>query len=480
MEVSLEFVVSALVAALLVAVLVQTIRMRGMLGELTVQNGELKRAICRDDLTGLANRRVFQEILDVEIAQAKRFDLHVGVAILDIDDLKLVNDGLGIEAGDRVLTTLARRLARFTREADTLARLGGDQFAIIFARCENLADIFSAVYRLREVWKEPLSIDRQELRVSCSVGLSVFPDDADEGSGLIEHAGTALVQAQERGFDHLSVFDETSDRLAHERLVRGQELKRALEDGQFELYLQPQVSIPDGKLTGAEGLVRWRHPENGLMTAGDFIPLAEQIGLMPEVSTWVLQEICRRNAAWQQAGLPIVPISVNVSARHFQRDDVPHVVRKMLSKSELEPRFLHLEVTESAALHDVELMTRHFGRLKELGVLLYLDDFGTGYSSMTYLMRYPLDVLKIDRSFITALHENEQSRAIVKATMAMASSLGLEVVAEGIETESELTCLVELGCRRAQGFLLAKPMPCDEFEPLIHAGRVPVPSTQAA
>ncbi len=376
---------------------------------------------------------------------------------------------------------LSNRLTHFGREADTLARLDGDKFAILLTRCDSLSDILSAVHRLRQVWEEPLSIrTRHELQVSCSVGLSIFPGDATDAPALMEHAEAALAQAQGRGCNQLAVFNDASDRFARERLVRGQQLKQALEDGQLELHLQPQVSIPDGTLTGAEGLVRWRHHEHGLLSAGEFIPLAEQIGLMPEVSTWVLREICRQNAAWKAAGLPIVPVSVNVSARHFQREDVPNVVSGILREHGLDPRFLHLEVLESTALHDVELMTRNFDRLKELGVCLQLDDFGTGYSSLTYLMRYPIDVLKIDRSFVTRLHEREKSRAIVKATIDIADSLGLDVVAEGIETEQELACLVELGCRKAQGFLLAKPMPCDRFVRLMRAGRITLAGTQAA
>ncbi len=480
MDLSIDFAVATLVTGLLVAVLVQTVRMRGMLSDLTLQNRRLREAGCNDDLTGLTNRRVLQEIIDLEIAQARRLESRVGLAILDVDNLKLVNDGLGIAAGDLVLTSLAERLERFTRESDTLARLGGDQFALLISKCDDLSDILNAIDRLRRIWEEPLSIDGHQLRVSCSVGLSVYPDDAGDPSELLRNAGTALAQAQERGVDSLAVFSEPSDRLAHQRLVRGQELRLALLNDQFELHLQPLVSIPDGRLTGAEGLIRWRHPTEGLLAAGRFIPLAEQLGLMPELSTWVLREICRRNSEWLAAGLPIVPISVNVSARHFGSDDVPGVVAGILGDSRLDPRFLHLEVTESAALHDVELMTAELGRLREMGVLLHLDDFGTGYSSLSYLMRYPLDVLKIDRSFVTGLHEKDQSRAIVKATIAMAESLGMGVIAEGIETEQELGCLVELGCRSAQGFLLGKPMPCDEFEEILKAGRVEVPDTRAA
>ncbi len=479
-DVSLEFAVSALVTGLLVAVLLQTIRMRGMLSQLTLQNTQLKQASGNDDLTGLTNRRILQEILGLEIAQAKRSRGRVGLAILDVDGLKLVNDGLGVAAGDQVLTTLAERLGRLTRESDTLARLGGDQFALLISRCDDLSEILTAVERLRGIWAEPLSVDGHQLRISCSIGLSVFPDDAGDPAELLRNAGTAVGQAQEQGADRLSVFDESSNRLARERLVRGQELREALRDGQFELHVQPQVSLPDGRLTGGEGLVRWRHPVEGLLSAARFIPLAEQIGLMPQISTWVLEEICRQNSVWQEAGLKIVPISVNVSARHFRSDDVPGVVAGILRATRLDSRFLHLEVTESAALHDVELMTAELGRLKKMGILLHLDDFGTGYSSLSYLMRYPLDVLKIDRSFVSELHAKDHSRAIVKATIAMADSLGMDVVAEGIETEQELGCLVELGCRSAQGFLLGKPMPCDEFERLLEAGRVAVPGSQAA
>jgi diguanylate cyclase (GGDEF)-like protein len=471
-SISLEFALLVLTVALLAAFLFQSYRITRVVRELTNRESRLERATCRDDLTGLTNRRVLQEILAREVAQARRSEGHVGLAILDLDDLKLVNDGLGFAAGDLVLKTVADRLTAIGRDSDTLARLGGDQFALVVSRCGSAEDVVTAIYRLRQAWQAPLLVDGQELRISCSIGLSVFPDDAGDASELLGHAGSALLKAQELGFDSLCLFDDSSNRLARERLVRSQELKRALERGELELYLQPQVSLPDGTLTGAEGLVRWHHPEQGLLAAGEFIPLAEQIGLMPQLSSWVLEEICRRNAAWLTAGLPVVPISVNVSVRHFQTGEVPRVVGRTLARNGLDPRWLHLEVTESAALHDVDLMTEQFEALRELGVGLQLDDFGTGYSSLSYLMRYPLDALKIDRSFVAGLHFKDESRAIVKATLAMSRSLGLEVIAEGVETEDELGCLLALGCDRAQGYLLGRPMPCADFERILECGRI--------
>ncbi len=474
MSVSVELVLLLLAAVLFGAFALQSLRIRYMLRELLDRDRRLESADRRDQLTGLTNRRVFQELLEREIAFSRRFKQPLGVAVLDVDDMKLINDGLGISAGDRVLSEIADRLQRRCRESDTLARLSGNKFGLVVAKCESVSDILTAIYRVRDTWKSPVFTEGHELRISCSIGLSLFPDDADTVSELLGHARRALAQAKERGSGSLSVFDEPADRVAHERLVRSQELKRAFEDNEFELHLQPQVSIPEGTLTGAEGLVRWRHPEEGLLTAGRFVPLAEQIGLMPELSTWVLEEICRQNARWLAAGVPVLPISVNVSVRHFQGGDVPQTVARILDESGLHPRLLHLEVTESAALHDIEMMSKQFEQLRQLGVELQLDDFGTGYSSLSYLTRYPLNVLKIDRSFVTDLQSHGERRAIVSATLAMAESLGLGVIAEGVETVEEFECLIELGCRRAQGFLLGRPMSCEKYERLLESGRVEV------
>lgn len=478
MGASIDTVLLLLGVSLLGLFCFHSLRTNRLVRELVARARRHEVASCKDELTGLTNRVVFQEILVREIANARRLGGCLGLAILDVDGLKLVNDGIGLDAGDEILRLLGQRLSSFTRDSDTLARLDGDQFALILGNCESPSEILTAVYRLRQIWNPPLLLNGQELSTSCCVGLSVFPEDASDASEILRHADSAVTQAQDRGFNHVRIFDESFDQLAANRLTRSQELRSALREGELELHLQPQASLPSGRLIGAEGLVRWRHPQEGLLTAGLFIPLAEQMGLLPELSTWVLEEICRHCAQWQAAGVPTVPISVNVSVRHFQSGDVPGTVARILEESGLDASYLKLEVTESAALHDVDLMSEQFALLRDQGIGLQLDDFGTGYSSLSYLLRYPLDVLKIDRSFVTGLHEKEHSEAIVRATLALAESLGLEVVAEGVETEDELRCLIGLGCRAAQGYLLGRPVPCDEFETVLIAGRVEIPDCQ--
>lgn len=474
-----EQVLAALATSLLLALLFQTVRLRRLKLERAEPLGDGAHAL-HDVLTGLSGRNAFQAMLEREVARARRAEDLVGLAILDVNGLKLINDDLGLAAGDEVLRALAGRLLRNSRGSDALARLEGDRFALIIAGCNNLPDILSALYRLRVVWESPCRVDGAELEVSCSIGVSVFPDDAEGVTQLLGHAETALAKAKERGFNSLCIFDESFDRLARDRLARNQQLLHALGAGEFELYVQPQISLPDGRLTGAEGLVRWRHPTEGILTAASFIPLAERLGMMPDLSVWVIEECCRLNSSWARAGFAIVPLSVNVSARHFQGGDVPAVVAAALDRSGLDPRYLHLEITESTALHDVDRMIDQLGAIRALGVGLQLDDFGTGYSSLSYLLRYPLDVLKIDRSFVTDLPDDGQSRAIVKATLAMAKSLGLEVVAEGVETLTQLTCLVDLGCRYFQGFLFAEPMPCAQFEAVLREGRIELPERATA
>ncbi len=332
----------------------------------------------------------------------------------------------GTISGDQILHELAERLQTTTREADTLARHGGDEFALLVASIDDLPGITDAMNRIWQVFEQPFEVGDPDMRISASAGIGVFPDHGDTPEQLVGRAESALQWVKGRGGKRWEIFEPSMDRQARARLKLEQDFHRADRGKELLVYYQPICRVDDGTIEGFEALVRWDHPESGLMTAGRFIPTLEQAGLMPDLGSWLWGEICRQAASWHEMGLPRIPISVNVSVRQFQAGDVAEVAAEALAKSGLSPDFLHLEITETIAMHDIGQMIDHLERCRKLGVKIHLDDFGTGYSSLSYLLQFPVDVLKIDRSFISGVPENPHSVAIVKATLALARSLGLE------------------------------------------------------
>ena len=425
-----------------------------------------------DPLTKLPNRAFLYELLHKQIAQAQRTGDMVGVVISDVDRLKAINDRHGHAVGDGVLGKVAERIAADVREADVLGRTGGDEFTLVVTRAQRAEDVLSVAKRLASAFEKPVQVRDQEILVSASIGVSIFPDDGPGAEELLSHAESALAKAKAEGGNSLRLFASSMNRKARLHAALEQDLRQALRRGQLVIHLQPQIALDSGRIAGMEALVRWPHPRKGLIPAGTFIPLAEDAGLMPELGSWLLREICRQNARWLSEGLPCQPISVNLSVRQLQAGDVAAVVQRALRDSGLEARYLHLEVTESIAMHEIDRASESLSRIQELGVKIHLDDFGTGYSSLSYLLSYPVDVLKIDRSFVAGLPHSEQSVNIVRLTISLAKSLNLGLIAEGVETREQLEFLRQEGCPAAQGYLLGRPMPVEEAEKLLVRGAV--------
>jgi diguanylate cyclase (GGDEF)-like protein len=418
-----------------------------------------------DSVTRLPNRAL---LLDRLSQALRRRDERVAVVFLDVDDFKVVNETLGHGAGDRVLAQVGPRLAAELRPGDTIARFSGDAFAVV---CEDVADERHAeriAERLTAAFAQPFSADGHDLFVTASAGVAVG-GGGDRPEDLVRDADAAMCHAKERGQGGWERFDPQLRDRALARVRIEAELRRAIAGGELRLHFQPYWSLPDRRLAGVEALVRWQHPERGLLGPGEFVPVAESSGLVVALGTWVLREACRQLAAWQREhpAAADLKLRVNLSARQVTRPGLLETVAAALREHDIEPTAVGLEITEGLLLQDSPGVAATLRGLKELGVALVLDDFGTGYSSLSYLRRFPIDQLKIDRSFIAGLEEHESDRAIVRAIVGMAEALGLTVVPEGVETDDQLDALVDMGCGFAQGFLLARPLEAAAVEELL-------------
>lgn len=447
-----------------------------VLADFDDRSREVLRLSTHDHLTGLPNRRLFHELLIKEFAHARRDKQKPGVILMDLDGFKDFNDSLGHEAGDEILRQVASRLLGITRDADTLARIGGDEFALLLTGIEDRRELIEAINRIWPVFEKPFKVGDAAIRVAASAGISIFRDHAESPELLLGQSELAVRWIKQQGGKRWAVFEPSMDLQARHRLELEQDFHRALQDDQLLVHYQPICAVEDGTLLGLEALVRWQHPESGLLNAAKFIPTLERAGLMPELGSWLFTEICRQAATWRQAGLPPLPISVNVSIRQFQAGDVAEVAAQAMATSGLPTDSLQLEITESIALHDVGQMILSLQRCQELGVKIHLDDFGTGYSSLSYLLKLPVDVLKIDQTFIAGVPDSPHSVAIVKATLALAKGLGLRAIAEGVETPEQLRFLRDIGCEAAQGYLLGRPVSVTEIEALLAAEQVTLPT----
>ncbi|ANJ68362.1 diguanylate cyclase [Halothiobacillus diazotrophicus] len=422
-----------------------------------------------DALTGLPNRMLFQDRLENAIANAARDHRRVALLDLDLDNFKLLNDSLGHSAGDTLLRAVALRLKGCIPETDSISRLGGDAFLIALTNIDSVDAINHVLIEVLAQVASPLDIDGRPLSLTCSIGVAVYPDDGDQFETLLKRADKAMYHAKEAGRNTYRFFTEqiNTDSLAHLRIAHS--LRAAVRAREFALHYQPQIDLRTGALVGAEALIRWHHPEEGLVPPNDFIAIAEQTGLIVEIGDWVLREACRQAVAWQRAGLPPLVVAVNISAVQFRRGDFEQSVLTALSESGLAPRFLEIELTESVLLHDMEIMLSLINRLKDLGIKLAIDDFGTGYSSLSYLKKFKVDRLKIDQSFVRDIGRDPEDRAIVSAIVQMARALNLQSLAEGVETPAQLEFLRAQGCDEAQGYLYSKPMPPEAFEVFVRA-----------
>ena len=432
-----------------------------------------------DSLTGLANRVLFKDRLSNAISYASRHQQHLATLFIDLDRFKIINDTLGHTVGDLLLTHVAERLSESVRQSDSvsrhadhepvhaLARLGGDEFTILLTALPQPEDAGRVARRILESLAHPFVIEGHEIFISASIGISIYPSDGATVEALLKNADTAMYHAKEQGRNNCQFYSSGLNAAAAERLDLENELRRALEREEFVVFYQPKLNIHSRKILGAEALVRWKHPKRGLVPPGVFLNAAIDTGLIRSMDEWVLREACRQVKAWETAGLPAISISANVSNSLFHGRTLPATVADALRDSGLNPSQLELELTESIAMRDVEASVTMLEGLRTMGVRLSIDDFGTGYSSLSYLQRFPLSRLKIDQSFVRDLLTNENNVKITRAIIAMAHSLNLSVLAEGVETEGQLARLREEGCDEVQGYLFSRPVCAEDFEKLL-------------
>jgi diguanylate cyclase len=419
---------------------------------------ELRHHAMHDTLTGLPNRALLMDRIEQAVEIARRRDHSLTLLFLDLDRFKLVNDSLGHAAGDELLRVVTRRIGRLVGAGDTVARLGGDEFVVLLPDPMPADVLANLTNHLARVVAEPVLVADREVSVTCSLGYSVYPQDGENATTLLKRADAAMYGAKEDGGNRVRRY--TSDLSSHagERLEVETQLKQALQRGEFVLHYQPQIEIASGRIVGVEALVRWQHPVRGLVPPMQFIPLAEESGLIEPIGEWVLRTACAQAAAWQHSGLPALRMGINVSARQFRNPALDSVVAQVLVEHGLAPEQLELEITESLSMKDPEASMRILARFKALGIGIAIDDFGTGYSNLAYLRRFPVRCIKLDRSFVSELGLKSSSHAIVEAIVAMAHKLDLQVVAEGVETAEQRDQLLRYGCDELQGYWFSRPI----------------------
>ncbi len=421
-----------------------------------------------DALTGLPNRTLLLDRLNQAMAHARRDQTQVALLLLDLDHFKNINDSLGHLVGDGLLEEVSKRIRGVLRETDTPARLGGDEFVVAASGLTDVADAEGLAQRILEALKPAAIIQGHSLRIGTSIGIAMYPGDGDNPAALLQAADTAMYQAKKKGRGAYRLFTRDLSMAAERWHTLSNDLHGACERGEFVLHYQPQYCLDKSRITGVEALIRWHHPTEGMVQPGLFIPLLEEHGKMVEVGRWVLRTACAQNVAWQKQGLPPVRVAVNLSAQQFYRGDIVRTVREALDDTGLKPEWLELELTESLTLDDTEATMRIMTDLKAMGVKLSLDDFGTGWSSLGYLKRFPLDRIKIDRSFVRDMMNDHSTAAIVHSILDLARQLDLDCVAEGVETEEQLDHLREERCPGIQGFLLSRAIHGDEIPGLLN------------
>jgi diguanylate cyclase (GGDEF)-like protein/PAS domain S-box-containing protein len=424
-----------------------------------------------DMLTGLPNRALLHDRLFQYLNHASRSGKRVALLFLDLDRFKTINDSLGHTAGDLLLQSVAERLKSCLRAEDTVARLGGDEFVVVLPDIQEIEYAAVVAGKILERVAQPHAVGGVELSTTASIGISIYPHDGVDKETLVKNADVAMYKSKEAGRNNYLFFAEEMNASAVERLALENSLRRALERREFILHFQPQVHSGTGRIVGVEALLRWRHPELGLLMPEQFIPLAEESGLLVEIGEWVLREACEKNRAWQDAGLAAVPVAVNLSALQFRQANLPGIVASALEQSGLQPKYLELELTESSIIQNAEAATNTLRQLKAMGVRLSIDDFGTGYSNLAYLKRYPIDKIKVDQSFVRGMTTDPDDAAIVRAIISMAKSLKLKVIAEGVETREHADFLSANQCDEAQGFHFSNPLPEGEFRNILEAAK---------
>ncbi len=432
-----------------------------------------------DSLTGLPNNRLFKDRLTQGIAHAQRNNRKLAVMFLDLDRFKLINDTMGHDVGDKLLQVTSERLTEAIRRTDSVAmhktpvlnrsvaRLGGDEFTILLEDIDSTKSVTRIAERMTRLVSKPIILAQQEVYTSTSIGIAIYPDDGDDVDTLLKNADAAMYYAKEQGRNNFQFFTKSMNESSVEQLILENSLRKAITNGELHLYYQPQVSVVSGQLVGMEALIRWDHPEKGFISPGLFIPVAEETGMIMQIGEWVIKEACRQSSEWRKKGYTPVRVSVNISAKQLKDERLPDIIASNIFDTGLEPKYLGVELTESAIILEPEMALTRLQNIKSLGVKLSLDDFGTGYSSLSYLKRFPIDTLKIDQAFIRDVKVDHEDAALVKAIIAMAHGLGMDVVAEGVELQEQLEFLGANACDTIQGFLFSRPLPAEEIEPML-------------
>jgi len=427
------------------------------------QDAQIRHQAYHDPLTGLPNRASFVEEIEAAMRRARRGQSPLGLLFIDLDQFKRVNDSLGHDAGDRLLCVVAKRIKACVREADSLFRMGGDEFIVLLEDARTAEEMAMVAQRTIEAISEPVQLHHHEVAVSASIGIAVYPQDEAVAERLLKSADTAMYRAKDLGRSRYAFFAREMNERVETQMLMEAALRQALKNESFVLHYQPRVSVATGRTVGAEALLRWPHPKWGLVEPARFVPLLEETGLIVPVGAWVLREACRQAKAWHDRGLTGLRISVNLSSRQFRNETLPDTVAGALRASGLDPRYLELELTESLLVDNVEHAMQVMGRLKAIGVALSIDDFGTGYSSLGYIKNFPLDSLKIDRRFVRDLATSPKDTAIVETISALARSLGIGLVAEGVEERWQAEFLRARHCTELQGFYFGRPVAADAF-----------------
>jgi len=443
------------------------IRMRQAVKKQILAEQEITHLAYIDTLTGLANRRLFMDRLDHALQQTERHNRTVALFYLDIDHFKKVNDSLGHDQGDSLLKTIAERMSKHVRKSDTLARLGGDEFVFLFTSLHKAEEAATIAQSILKTFEKPFNLSGHDFFITPSIGIALYPCDGSDSGTLLKHADIAMYSAKQKGRNTYVFFSPEMDQKIQARHEMESCLRNALSGKQFSLAYQPQIDLRTGQIVAAEALLRWHHPEKGMIPPDQFIPIAEKTGLIGPIGEWVLAEACRQNAIWMQSGHPPLRIAVNLSAYQLKQTDFINTVDRILTETGMPQHLLELELTESLAMDDTATNIATLSNLRELGIHLSIDDFGTGYSSLSYLRDLPIHRVKIDRSFIGRLQEGKHSSAIVDAIIAMARSLELVVIAEGVENQPQLDFLKSRDCDIIQGYFSGKPVPAKEFSALL-------------
>ncbi|MCL6458845.1 MAG: EAL domain-containing protein, partial [Gorillibacterium sp.] len=424
----------------------------------------LKQLAFNDTLTKLPNRRMFIERLHDVFLEVRNNEMQIGLLFLDLDQFKYVNDTMGHSVGDRLLLLVSERIKSILPKDALFARMGGDEFTILLPSIKHTDEAMTLTTKMLSIMKESFPLDSQEIFITLSIGIAISPEDGLDPETLMKNADTAMYRAKEQGRNTYTFYSPLIDAKGHRRLKMETMMRHALERDEFILLYQPRMNPHTGDLVCVEALVRWKHPELGLIPPSEFIPLAEDTGLIVPLGEKVLRIACTQMCKWIEQGHSDFRVSVNLSPRQFRQTDLPEIISQVLEDTGLDPKWLELEITESSAMQDVHFAVLMLQVLKEMGLKISIDDFGTGYSSLSYLKRFPIDVIKIDRSFINGIHKGSDDAAIVHAIIAMAHTLKLHVTAEGVETLEQYEYLKELNCNEIQGFYIGRPMAPEDLE----------------